>query len=124
MSGYRNLKVYERSYKAAKAAYEMTTRFPEEERYGMTSQIRRAALSIPLNIAEGYAKKESQTELKRFLMMAIGSANEMLVLTDFSYDIGYIGEETHSKAVAEYEAIARMLNTFIQSTKSSKRSKV
>ena len=53
MSGYKELKVYKRSYKAAKAIYEMTVRFPNEERYGITNQLRRAALSIPLNIAEG-----------------------------------------------------------------------
>ncbi len=117
MSGYKELKIYERSYRAAKATYEMTESYPKEENYGMAGQIRRAALSIPMNIAEGYAKRESQEEFKRFLKMAIGSANEVLVLLDFSYDVGYIGEETHKKAVAEYEAIAKMLNTFIQSIK-------
>ena len=78
MSGYKELKVYKRSYKAAKAIYEMTVGFPNEERYGITNQLRRAALSIPLNIAEGYAKRESQEEFKRFLMMALGSSNEVL----------------------------------------------
>ena len=117
MSGYKELKVYKRSYKAAKAIYEMTVEFPNEERYGITNQLRRAALSIPLNIAEGYAKRESQEELKRFLMMALGSSNEVLVLIDFSKDVGYISDEKHSKAFAEYEEIASMLNSFIQSVK-------
>ena len=117
MSGYKELKIYEKSYRAAKAAYEMTAGYPKEEKYGMAGQLRRAALSIPMNIAEGYAKRESQEEFKRFLMMAIGSANEVLVLLDFSYDVGYIGKETHEKAVAEYEEIAKMLNTFIRSIK-------
>ena len=83
VSGYKELKVYERSYKAAKAVYEMTAGFPTEERYGITNQLKRASLSIPLNIAEGYAKRESQEEFKRFLMMALGSSNEVLVLLDF-----------------------------------------
>ena len=117
MSGYKELKVYKRSYKAAKAIYEMTVGFPNEERYGITNQLRRAALSIPLNIAEGYAKKESQEEFKRFLMMALGSSNEVLVLIDFSKDVGYISDEKHRKAFAEYEEIASMLNSFIQSVK-------
>ena len=55
-SGYRNLQVYERSYKAALAVYAMTKSYPEEEKYGLTSQMRRACTSIPLNIAEGYAE--------------------------------------------------------------------
>ena len=58
LMGYEDLKVYEKSYKSALSIYRMTERFPKEEIYGLTSQIRRAATSIPLNIAEGYAKKE------------------------------------------------------------------
>ena len=101
VSGYKELKVYRRSYKAAKAVYEMTAGFPKEERYGITNQLKRASLSIPLNIAEGYAKRESQEEFKRFLMMALGSSNEVLVLLDFSKDVKYISEEIHEKAFAE-----------------------
>jgi len=58
--GYKDLQVYKRSYKAAIAIYKVTNGFPKEEQYGITNQIRRAAVSIPLNIAEGYAKRESQ----------------------------------------------------------------
>ena len=119
MSGYKGLMVYKRSYKAAKAIYEMTAGFPEEERYGVTNQLRRAALSIPLNIAEGYAKRESQDEFKRFLMMALGSSNEVLVLIDFSKDVGYISEGKHDRAYKEYEEIASMVNSFIQSVKTN-----
>ena len=117
VSGYKELKVYRRSYSAAKAVYEMTAGFPKEERYGITNQLKRASLSIPLNIAEGYAKRESQEEFKRFLMMALGSSNEVLVLLDFSKDVNYISEEKHNKAFTEYEEIASMLNSFIQSIK-------
>ena len=66
MSGYKELKVYKRSYKAAKAIYEMTVGFPNEERYGITNQLRRAALSIPLNIAEGYAREKVRRNSKDF----------------------------------------------------------
>ena len=107
MSGYKELAVYERSYQAAKAVYRMTERYPKEEIYGMTNQMRRASLSIALNIAEGYVKRESQQEFKRFLMMAKGSANEMEVLIEFSADMGYITEETYVKAKREYETIGR-----------------
>ena len=114
MGGYRDLKVYERSYAAARAIYKMTETFPKEEVYGMTNQMRRASISIPMNISEGYAKRESQIEFKRFLMMAIGSANEMSVLIDFSKDFEYSEKDVHAKAAAEYEEICRMLNTLIQ----------
>ncbi len=114
MGDYRRLKIYERSYKAALAIYRMTEGYPEEEKYGITSQMRRAAVSITLNIAEGNAKRESQQEFKRFLMMALGSANEMSVLIDFSKDLGYIGDEMYLKAKEEYEEIGKMLRVFIQ----------
>ena len=113
--GYKDLKVYERSYKAALAIYRLTEDFPKEEKYGITNQMKRASISIPLNIAEGYAKKESQQEFKRFLMMAIGSANEMSVLIDFAKDIKLITAEQHRKAEAEYDDIGKMLNGMIKS---------
>ena len=59
MQNYKKLRVYEESYKAALSIYRLSKAFPKEEMYGLTSQIRRAATSIPLNIAEGYAKRES-----------------------------------------------------------------
>ena len=112
--GYKDLKIYEKSYKAALAVYKLTKVFPQEEKYGIISQMQRAATSIPLNIAEGYAKRQSQEEFKRFLLMAVGSANEMSVLTDFSYDLGYISKEQYEKASREYEEIGKMLSSFIK----------
>ena len=120
MSGFKELEIYRRSYKASQAVYEMVKSYPEyEHRKGMADQMRRASLSIPMNIAEGYAKKESQADFKRFLLMALGSANEMQALLDFSKDVGYISAERHAKAIAEYEEICKMLNKFIQSVKKS-----
>ena len=80
----------------------------------MTDQMRRASISIPLNIAEGYAKRSSQEEFKRFLLMAIGSSNEMSVLIEYSKDLGYISEEQYVKASKEYDEIGRMLNSLIK----------
>ena len=115
--GYRKLQIYTDAYKAALAIYKMTAHFPKEEVYALTSQMQRASTSIALNIAEGYAKKESQMEFKRFLMMAMGSANEMNVLLSFSKDLGYISENQYKKASNEYEKLGKMLNKFIQSIK-------
>ena len=75
---------YEKSYRATLEIYRLSEKFPERERYGMSDQIRRAAMSIPLNIAEGYGKRESAAEFKRYLRMAMGSANEVQVLLDFA----------------------------------------
>ena len=112
--GYREMQVYERSYKAALAIYRLTKGMPEEEKYGIASQMRRASVSIALNIAEGYAKRSSQEEFRRFLLMSLGSANEMSVLIDFCKDLGYIQEEAYTKAKEEYEEIGKMLNKLIQ----------
>ena len=113
--GYEDLKVYEKSYKSALSIYRMTERFPKEEIYGLTSQIRRAATSIPLNIAEGYAKRESQAEFKRYLTMALGSSDEMQVLINFVKDLGYINLETYKESREAYKEIAKMLSKMIKS---------
>ena len=115
MNGYKDIQVYQSSYKASLAVYRMTEVFPKEEKYGVTDQMRRASLSIPLNIAEGYVKRSSQSEYRRFLMMAIGSSNEMSVLLEFAKDLQYISESEYCKAAQEYDEISRMLNKYIQS---------
>ena len=77
MDGYKDLKVYQKSYKLALRMYrEVAKTLPAEERYGLTSQIKRAATSIPLNIAEGYAKIGGAKETVRFLQMARGHARK------------------------------------------------
>ena len=110
MSSFRDLKVYQRSYKAAIDMYKIVRmRFPKDEIFGLSSQIKRASTSIPLNIAEGYGKRESVSEMKRFLLMAIGSCDEMRVLIDMSKDLGYIDNELHRKYELEYDEIGKML---------------
>ena len=117
--GYRKLEVYEKSYRSAVEIYRMTADFPKEERYGVTDQMRRASVSIALNVAEGYARRESQEELKRFLRMAVGSAAEMQVLIDFAREFGYMREERYKEAKEAYETIGKMLNAFIRKLKGS-----
>ena len=110
--------MYEKSYKAAKAIYlKIASKFPEEEKYGLKSQIQRAATSIPLNIAEGYGKGDTKKEMLRFMYMTRGSVNEVLVLLDFAKDFGYITEVEYEKAKETYEEIGRMITGFIRKTK-------
>ena len=115
--GYRKLAVYEKSYKAVLDIYQMSEKFPERERYAMGDQIRRAAMSIPMNIAEGYGKQESAAEFRRYLRMSMGSANEVRVLPDFAKDLGYAKEGVCREMQRRYEEIGKMLNGLIKAVK-------
>ena len=106
---YKDLIVYQKAYAMTVKVYAMTKAYPKEEMYALTSQLKRAAYSIPLNIAEGYGKKGSITEFKRFLQMAKGSANEMEVLLDLSRDLGFIDTEKHTEMQKECAEINRIL---------------
>ena len=75
MSGYKNLDVYKRAYKLALDVHRLTQTFPNVEKHELGSQLRRAAVSITLNIAEGYGRKDSAGEFQHFLRNALGSCN-------------------------------------------------
>ncbi len=108
---FRDFEVYKRSFKASVEMYLITKEYPRDELYGLVSQMKRAATSIPLNIAEGYGKRETPNDFKRFLLMAIGSCNEMRVLLDLSASLGFINEKTHMKYEREYSEIGKMLTS-------------
>ncbi len=109
IQSYRDLQVYVRSYKISLELYKKVKTFPRDELFGLISQIKRASTSIPLNIAEGYGKKENPDEFRRFLLMAIGSCDEMMVLLDYSKDLGYIDERFYKNCQQEYDEIGKML---------------
>ena len=110
---YEDLKVYQSSYALSLKVYELTKAMPKSEAYGMIGQARRASLSIPLNIAEGYGKRESAAEFRRYLMMAKGSCNEMKVIADFCKDLGYIDPKAHEELKNSYDEIGEMLHGLI-----------
>jgi four helix bundle protein len=84
--------------------------FPAIEQYALADQIRRASKGICANLAEGFGKQgHSKAEFKRFVHMAIGSADEMRVWLRYCLDLGYIDEMTWQRWRDEYEAIAKML---------------
>ena len=112
--GYKGLNVYQKSYTAVIEVYKMTKRFPEEERNVLVPQMRRASASIPMNIAEGYGKKESEKEYKRFLVIAKGSCNEIRVQLDLCRDLGYIPDGVHKTMEAMYTDISKMLTGLIK----------
>lgn len=91
-TGYRKLIVYQKARQLTLLVYKATKDFPREELYGITSQARRAALSIAANIVEGYVKS-SKKEFVRFLDISIGSAAELEVHLDISFELGYISKQ-------------------------------
>lgn len=88
--------------------YKATEHFPKEEKFGLTSQIRRAAVSIPANIAEGAARNSSK-EFAYFVSIAQGSASELETELIIAYRLGYLSETLFSKLIADLERIGRMI---------------
>jgi four helix bundle protein len=116
MKDFRELKVWIRSHALALDVYRATAGFPKEELYGLTSQIRRAATSIPTNIAEGCGR-DGDAELKRFLNIALGSACELDYLVLLATELNYLGRDAAHKLATEVLELRRMLGTFIQRLK-------
>ena len=98
--------------------YRVTKLFPKEELYGATSQLRRAALSIPLNYFEGYARQRPAVQ-RNFLEIAYGSAKETEFLLEFARDEGYMSNEESAALLIEIDEIGAMLYSEIRRLKSS-----
>jgi four helix bundle protein len=105
---FRKLKVWEKSHRLALVVYELSAGFPKAERYGLTSQLRRASVSIPANIAEGCGR-ETKVEFARFLDIAMGSASEVEYLLLLANDLNYIENDAYASAAAQVTEVKRML---------------
>jgi four helix bundle protein len=106
LKNYEELKVWEKAYKLCLDIYTVTKRFPKEEIYGLTSQIRRSAVSIPSNIAEGYG---------RFLYIAYGSVCELETQAMISGDLDYMKKEKLLELREKLGEVERMLKAMIKS---------
>ena len=93
MAKYKNLIVWQKANLLALKVYKLTEDFPKKETFGITSPLRRSALSVPTNIVEGYGRK-SKTELSRFIDISLGSLAETEYLIEFSKELGYIKTDT------------------------------
>src|SRR5437667_6181080 len=113
MKDFRQLKVCEKSHLLALAVYHATESFPREETYGLTSQIRRAASSIPSNIAEGCGR-DGDAELSRFCVMARGSASELEYQLLLSRDLKLIQSQEYEQLTQQTVEIKRMLTVLVQ----------
>jgi four helix bundle protein len=121
MHNFKELKIWQLSMSFVKDIYLLTKKFPDDERFGLTQQIRRAVVSIPSNIAEGSGRK-SDNDFSRFLDIANGSAFEVETQLILSLDLEYISQEEFDKANEKIQTIEKMIYNFNQSliTKSLK----
>ena len=113
MKGFRDLKVWEKAHQLTLRIYKASALFPKEEMYGLTSQIRRAPVSVPANIAEGCGRS-GDAELGRFLQIAMGSASELEYHLLLSRDLSLLAEEEYVPLTLEATEVKRMLASFIQ----------
>jgi four helix bundle protein len=122
MRDFRKIQVWQKSHELTLRLYKVTSVFPKDELYGLTSQIRRASSSIPANIAEGCGRN-TQTELARFVHIASGSASELDYHLLLAYDLGLIEKGIYQELEKEISEIKRMLHGF-EKTVSSNAKKV
>lgn len=107
---FDDLDVFKRAYALSLCIHRASLDFPKVEQFAMADQVRRASKSICANIAEGFARqRDSSAEFRRFLTMAIGSAEEMQVWVRYCRDLGYVGERQSDEWRQEYKEIAKML---------------
>ena len=118
MIKYKNFKVWQKSHSLVLEVYKIAISFPKEEQFNLVSQIKRAAISIPTNIAEG-SGRETQKELIRFLYISSGSAHELEYLITISAELNLISKEKSDVLLDEIDQIKKMLAVLITKIKES-----
>ena len=113
---FRDLLVWQKAMRLVIRVYESTHAFPNEEKYGLTSQLRRCAVSIPSNIAERYGRR-STGDYVRFLQIAMGSLYELQTQFEIAFALRYIRQESLDEALASSQEIERMLSSLIAKIK-------
>jgi len=122
MRNFRNLEIWNKGIALVKRIYVLTELLPEKEKFGLTSQMQRCAVSIPSNIAEG-CSRNSEMEYKRFLEIAIGSAFELETQLILCSEIGYIKNEMFEYELKELNALQKQTNSLISKIASSQQLK-
>ena len=116
IKSYKDLLAYQKAYELALEVYKITKNFPKEEVYGLVSQARRATVSIPSNIAEGY-RRGSRKEYIQFLNIAYGSAAELETQISLAYDLNMLNEESYRRVIGLSEEVSKLLFSLIRSLK-------
>ena len=120
MQDFRKLQVWEKSHDLTLRIYEVTSQFPREEMYGLTSQIRRACASIPANIAEGCGRNSS-TDSARFLQIATGSASETEYLILLAHDLKYLNPSQYAELTDAIIRVKKMLTSLLKKLRTDNR---
>ena len=115
---FKGLQVWQKSHELTTRVYKATMGFPRSEVYGLTSQIRRSAVSIPSNIAEGCGRG-GEVELARFFQIAMGSASELEYQLILARDLEYLTREEHDELSSKVIEIKRMLTAYAQRLRGS-----
>jgi four helix bundle protein len=116
MQDFRKIHAWQRAHELTKRVYLVTKSFPREELFGLTSQMRRAAVSVPANIAEGAGRGGSR-EFARYLDVAFGSASELEYYALLAYDLKLLPKTEYDPVLAELTEIKRMLTGFVRSVR-------
>ncbi len=119
MRDFRGLQVWRKSHQLALAVYKATAPFPRQEMFGLTSQIRRAAASVPANIAEGCGRAGG-ADLARFLQMGMGSASELEYHVLLAHDLGFLADPAYVRLTKEVIEVKKMLTALIQKVSSDR----
>src|SRR5215216_807564 len=112
---YRDLVAWQKSMALAELVYQETVSLPVEERYGLTSQMRRAAVSIPSNIAEGQGRRSSDDEFARFLRIALGSNCELDTQLELASRLGMISAVSVGRVRPQIEEVGRVISGLLRS---------
>ncbi|MBI5055518.1 MAG: four helix bundle protein [Nitrospirae bacterium] len=112
IQSFRDLTIWQDAIKLVKVIYETTKTFPSAETYGLTSQIRRAAVSVPSNIAEGHIRNH-RAEFKQFLFIALGSLAELETQMIIASELGYMDEESKEKIIERITVIGRQIRSLV-----------
>ena len=116
METHKDLRVWQQSIEMVTSIYKMTMTFPKDEVFGLVSQMRRAAVSVPSNIAEGYARG-SDGEKLHFLRISSGSMSEIETQLMLSVNLGYIGQDAYDILAEQITSVWKQLNSLISSVK-------
>ena len=116
METHKDLRVWQQSIEMVTSIYLMTQSFPKEETFGLVSQLRRASVSVPSNIAEGYARGTDKEKL-HFLRISSGSMSEVETQLMLSLNLGYIDQEKYNKLSETVTSVWKQLNSLISSIK-------
>lgn len=118
ITSYKELIAYKKAYELVKVVYDITANFPQEERYGLLAQIRRSAVSIPSNIAEGYMR--GSREYIQFLKIAWGSCAELETQLSLSKDLSLCNKTQYEKANGLLQEVMKLIRTYINKLAASR----